>query len=151
MSDDMTTPERDLDASPPKRSALFVLKRTVREFVDDGSTDPAAALTYFSVLSIFPGLLVLLSLVGLVGQADESVEKIKEILAPLVSPERLDSITGILNGLVDVEGAGVALVVGVVGALWSASGYVGAFSRVDEQDLRGRRGPAVLARCGPCS
>jgi len=130
MPDDVTTPERDHDASPTKRSALFVLKRTVREFVDDGSTDSAAALTYFSVLSIFPGLLVLLSLVGLVGQADESVEKIKEILAPLVSPERLDSITGILNGLVDVEGAGVALVVGVVGALWSASGYVGAFSRV---------------------
>ena len=115
---------------PRRRSAVFVLRRTIREFIDDGSTDSAAALTYFSVLSIFPGLLVVLSLVGLVGQADESVEKIREILAPLVSPERLKSITGILNDLVSVEGAGVALVVGVVGAVWSASGYVGAFSRV---------------------
>jgi len=130
MSDDSTNPEREHDASPPKRTALFVLKRTVREFIDDDSTDSAAALTYFSVLSIFPGLLVVLSLVGIIGQADESVAKIREILAPLVSPERLDSITGILNGLVSVEEAGVALVVGVVGALWSASGYVGAFSRV---------------------
>ena len=113
----------------PKRSPFFVLRRTVREFLDDGGTDLAAALTYFSVLSLFPGLIALLSLVGVFGQAGASVEKILEILSPLVSSETIDRLRPILTGLATMEGAGLTLVVGVLGALWSASAYVGAFSR----------------------
>ncbi len=113
----------------PKRSALFMLKLTVQEFQDDGATDLAAALTYYSVLAIFPGLIALLSLLGVFGQAEESVDKILEILTPLVSSDRIETITPILNDLATSQGAGAALVIGVVGALWSASGHVGAFSR----------------------
>ena len=54
---------------------LFVLRRTVREFRDDGGTDLAAALTYYSVLAIFPALIALLSLVGVFGQAQKSVDE----------------------------------------------------------------------------
>jgi membrane protein len=116
--------------APPKRTAFFVLKRTFREFGDDGGTDLAAALTYYSVLAIFPGLLALLSLVGIFGQAQESVKKIVEILDPLISsPTTMKNVTDLLNGLVSAQGAGATLVVGILGALWSASGYVGAFSR----------------------
>jgi membrane protein len=115
---------------PPKRSAFFVLRRTVREFGDDGGTDLAAALTYYSVLAIFPGLIALLSLVGLLGQAQSSVEKILEILRPLVSADTLTNTIGPrLSELSSSHGAGLTLVVGLLGALWSASGYVGAFSR----------------------
>jgi membrane protein len=113
----------------PKRSAFFVLKMTVREFQADGGTDLAAALTYYSVLAIFPGLLALLSLVGIFGQADEAVDKIFEVLTPLVSSDVIDMIDGPLNALASSQSAGLALVIGVLGALWSASGYVGAFSR----------------------
>src|SRR5690349_12743450 len=124
MSDDMTTPEREHDASPPKRSAFFVLKRTYREFGDDGGTDMAAALTYYSVLAIFPGLIALLSLVGLLGQTpQETVDKIMEILNPLVTdPKTQQSISERLLDLATAGGAGIGLVVGVLGALWSASG-----------------------------
>ena len=115
---------------PPKRKALFLLKRTYREFNDDGSTDQAAALTYYSVLALFPGLIAVLSLVGLFGQADESVDKIVEILDPLITSETsMDTLTETLDGLVSTQAAGLGLVIGVLGALWSASGYVGAFSR----------------------
>ena len=114
---------------PPRRQALFVLKRTVREFMDDGGTDLAAALTYYSVLAIFPGLIALLALVGIFGQAQESVDTILEILGPLVSGDLLDQIRDPLNALAASESAGLTLVVGVLGALWSASGYVGGFSR----------------------
>ncbi|MCW2848798.1 MAG: YihY/virulence factor BrkB family protein [Marmoricola sp.] len=114
----------------PRRSAFFVLKRTVREFGDDGSTDLAAALTYYSVLAIFPGLIALLSLVGLFGQTQESVNTIIDILRPLVSAETLtNTIEPRLSELAASGGAGVTLVIGLLGALWSASGYVGAFSR----------------------
>ena len=113
----------------PKRSAFFVLRRTIRELQDDGGMDLAAGLTYFAVLAIFPGMIALLALVGVLGQAEESVEKIEEVLAPLVSDERLVRITQTLNDLLSSQGAGLALIIGVLGAIWSASGYVGAFSR----------------------
>ena len=75
----------------PSARRCSCCKRTYREFGDDGSTDQAAALTYYSVLALFPGLIALLSLVGLFGQAQESVDKILEILQPLVSSDRPDS------------------------------------------------------------
>jgi membrane protein len=122
--------ESEEQPAPPKRKAFFVLKRTFREFGDDGGTDLAAALTYYSVLAIFPGLLALLSLVGIFGQAQESVKKILEILDPLISSKTtMQNVTDLLDGLVSAQGAGTTLVIGILGALWSASGYVGAFSR----------------------
>ena len=114
----------------PKRSAFFVLKRTFREFGDDGATDLAGALTYYSVLAIFPGLIALLSLVGLFGQAQESINTILDILRPLVSTDTIDNtIRPRLEELAGSQGAGITLVIGLLGALFSASGYVGAFSR----------------------
>jgi membrane protein len=113
----------------PKRSAFFVLRRTTREFLDDGGTDLAAALTYYSVLAIFPGLIALLSLVGVFGQAQKSVDLILEILAPLVSGDTIDRIAPALDEIASMEGVGFTLVLGLLGALWSASGYVGGFSR----------------------
>ena len=73
-------------------SLLFVLRRTVREFLDDGGTDLAAALTYYSVLALFPALIALLSLVGVFGQAQQSVDMILEVLraAGLRRPARHD-------------------------------------------------------------
>jgi membrane protein len=101
----------------------------VREFGDDGGTDLAAALTYYSVLAIFPGLIALLSLVGVFGQARKSVDLILEILTPLVSNDLIRQIRPTLTELASSNAAGLTLAVGLLGALWSASGYVGGFSR----------------------
>jgi membrane protein len=127
--DDVGFEHREDYTKGPKRSAFFVLRRTVREFLDDGATDLAGNLTYYSVLAMFPGMLVLLALVGVVGQAEESVDLILEVLAPLVSAERLQDLEPTLTELATTDAAGIALVVGLLLALWTASGYVGAFSR----------------------
>ena len=115
----------------PKRPAFFVLRRTVREFLEDGGTDLAAALTYYSVLAIFPALIALMALLGVFGQTQESIDAIMEILAPLVSADALQQIEleSTLNDLASMEGAGLTAILGLLGALWAASGYVGAFSR----------------------
>ena len=113
----------------PKGSAFFVLKRTVREFGDDQGTDLAAALTYYSVLALFPGLIALLSLVGLFGQAQNTVDTILSAVKPLVSSNLYGQIEGALASLTSAQGAGIGFAVGLLGALVSASGYVGAFSR----------------------
>ncbi|MCW2806521.1 MAG: YihY/virulence factor BrkB family protein [Marmoricola sp.] len=121
--------EHQEEHEPGKLPALFVLRRTIHEFDDDEATDLAAALTYYSVLAIFPGLIAVLSLVALFGQAQTSVDQLLEILRPLVSPTIIENIRGPLDEIASSRAAGVTLGLGLAGALWAASGYVGAFSR----------------------
>jgi membrane protein len=115
----------DLD----KRSWKYVLRKAVREFSEDQCTDQAAALTYYAVLAVFPAALALTSVLGLVGQADRAVQTILDVLRPLTASSTVDAVEPVLMGMTQSPSAGLTLVVGLLGALWSASGYVGAFGR----------------------
>jgi membrane protein len=125
--DDDRKPDSPTDL--PKRSWKYVARKTWREFGDDQCTDLAAALTYYAVLSIFPAAIALTSILGLVGQAQKSVDTVVEVLDPLVSSQMLGTIEPVLRQLASSQSAGFALVIGLAGALWTASGYVGAFGR----------------------
>jgi membrane protein len=105
-----------------------VVKRTLREFQDDHITDLAAALTYYGVLAIFPMLIVIISLLGLIGTSvTEPVIHNLETVAP--GPAK-SILTGAVTNVQSHQGtAGTAFVVGLLVALWSASGYTGAFMR----------------------
>jgi membrane protein len=110
------------------RSWWHVLKRTVNEFRADNLTDWAAALTYYAVLSIFPALIVLVSILGLVG--DSATQSVLDNIRQLGPGPAQEIVSGAVKQIAAKQGtAGVALVLGLVAALWSASGYVGAFSR----------------------
>ena len=105
-----------------------MLKRTVSEFRADNLTDWAAALTYYAVLSIFPALIVLVSILGLAG--DSATNAVLDNINELGPGPAQDIISGAIKQIAASQGtAGVAFVLGLVAALWSASGYVGAFSR----------------------
>jgi len=114
----------------PAPSWVDVLKRTVREAKEDNLTDWAAALTYYGVLSIFPALLVLVALLGLLGEHPRTTDALLEIVqevSPGAASETLrDPIVDVIRSK---GGAGALLGVGLLGALWSASGYIGAFMR----------------------
>ncbi|WP_353945498.1 YihY/virulence factor BrkB family protein [Streptomyces sp. HUAS MG91] len=109
-----------------------VLRRSIREFQEDELVDRAASLTYYGVLSIFPALLVLVAVLGVVGEnATQKVLKGLETLAP--GPVR-DILTKSVSQLQGNAGTGsVMAIVGLVLAVWSASGYVGAFIRTANQ------------------
>ncbi|THJ68529.1 YihY/virulence factor BrkB family protein [Arthrobacter echini] len=107
----------------------YVFKRTVSEFSKDQCTDLAAGLTYYAVLSIFPGILALLSVLGLFGQAQATTNQVLEILGEFAPEEALETIRPTILSLASNQAAGLTFVIGLVGALWSASGYVTAFSR----------------------
>jgi membrane protein len=112
-----------------KRSWKYVGRKVLREFSEDQCTDQAAGLTYYAVLAVFPALLALLSILGLFGQAQRAVDTVLDILEPLVAPETLDTVRPVIEGLATSQGAGLTFIIGLAGALWSASGYVGAFGR----------------------
>jgi membrane protein len=115
-------------ASLPNRSWWGILKRTVREFRDDNLTDWAAALTYYGVLAIFPALLVMVSVVGLIGES--ATQPLIDNLTELAPGPAQDIFTNAIENLNQDQGtAGVLLVAGILAALWSASGYIGAFIR----------------------
>jgi len=113
----------------PRRSWFYVLRKTVREFSGDQCTDLAAALTYYSVLALFPGTIALMSLIGLFGQGQESVNTVLDILHKVGAGSMADTLQPTLEELSRTRSAGIALVLGLLGAAWSASGYVGAFGR----------------------
>lgn len=112
-----------------KRSWLYVLKTTVREFSRDQCLDLAAALTYYAVLAGAPALLAVVSILGLLGNAEDMVKKIVEMLQGILPDDMLSIVQSIVEGAAQRNGAGLALIAGAALALWSASGYVGAFGR----------------------
>jgi membrane protein len=108
---------------------LDVIKRTIREFREDNLTDWAAALTYYSVLSIFPGLAALVAILALAG-SEGTIDALLEIIDDIGPASAVDTFRGPVETVVNSNtGAGLALLLSVALALWTASGYVGAFIR----------------------
>jgi membrane protein len=121
----------DAPHSPPDLSGhswLGALKRTVKAFKADNLMDWAAALTYYGVLALFPAIIALVSIIGLVGpSATQALLDNLNTFAP--GPAR-DIVTGAVEQVGHGRGtAGFAFILGLAGAIWSASGYVGAFAR----------------------
>ncbi|MFF9915402.1 YihY/virulence factor BrkB family protein [Streptomyces sp. NPDC013457] len=119
----------DSPSDLPRRSWTAVLRGTLKEFRNDELLDRAASLTYYGILSLFPALLVLVSFLGIAGEsAIRHVLDTVDKLAPGAAHDVLGEAVGQLRGN---GGTGSLLaVVGLILALWSASGYVGAFIRV---------------------
>ncbi|WP_298802400.1 YihY/virulence factor BrkB family protein [uncultured Pseudokineococcus sp.] len=129
--DDGRKPDSPDDLAKP--TAGYIVKRALREFSKDQVTDLAAALVYFSVLALFPALIALVSLLGLFGQSQAVTDGITQIVSTL-SPESdvSESVNGFVTDFIDGQstgGASLGVIVGILGAVYSASKYVGAFSR----------------------
>jgi membrane protein len=113
----------------PRRSWKDTGKRTLAEFKADKLNHWAAALTYYAVLSMFPALLVLVSLVGLIADPAQVTRVLTDTVSQLGPASAASTFEKPIRALTDSRGtAGIMFVVGIVGALWSASGYVSAFS-----------------------
>jgi membrane protein len=124
-----------------KRDWRAILKRTVKEFRDDNLTDWAAALTYYGVLALFPALLCLVALVGLFGQYPQTVDTLLGIVTQVGQGSAAETLRGPITGVIEGKGgAGALLGVGLIGAVWSASGYIGAFSRATNAVYEMREG-----------
>jgi membrane protein len=111
-------------------TAFATLKRTVSEFQEDNLTDWAAALTYYGLLSLFPAMIALVSIVGLFGDPKSTTSTITDIVTSIGPQSAAETFSDPIKTITSNRGgAGIALVLGLAAALWSASGYVGAFTR----------------------
>ncbi len=114
-----------------RRSGLWsTLKRTATEFQEDNLSDWAAALTYYGLLSLFPALIALVSILGLFGDPQTTTTQITDIVTQIGPESAADTFSGPIESITSNQGAaGILFFVGLAVALWSASGYVGAFTR----------------------
>jgi membrane protein len=122
----------DKPGKVPKGAWFGVLRRTFAEFNADSMTDWAAALTYYGILAIFPALIVLVSILGLIGTS--ATKPLLDNLGSFAPGPAHQILENALNGLTQSRsGAGIVFVVGLAGALWAASGYIGAFIRASNR------------------
>ena len=120
-------PESPTDVS--KRGWRKTATSAFAEFQRDQCTDLAAALTYYSVLAVFPAILALVSLLGVLGQGESTTQALLDIVRRLGQGQVADQLQGPIEQITGARGSGIALVIGIATALFSASGYVGAFGR----------------------
>jgi membrane protein len=110
----------------PTPTTMGTVKRTVKEFSEDNLTDWAAALTYYGVLALFPALIALVSIVGLLTDPQQLTDALTAVV-PADAAEELNPVIDQIAG--NTSTAGIGLIIGLAVAIWSASGYVGAFTR----------------------
>jgi membrane protein len=105
-----------------------VLKRTGKQFQTDNLSDWAAALTYYGILSIFPGLLALVSSLSFLGKG--TTNTVISTLTGFMPPPAKPIVEPAIANLQNAKGAAsVAAIIGIGLAVWSASGYIAAFMR----------------------
>jgi membrane protein len=129
---DLSAPGPDAGPHNPAgltgKGLFAALRRTVKQYSQDNLSDWSAALTYYGVLSIFPGLLVIVSLLGMLNRnGQQTVHDAVHQLAP--NPQLQNLVDTVLSQVKDPGKAGIAAIVGIVVAFWSASGYTAAFMR----------------------
>ena len=123
----MATRPPDSPADLSKPSIWSVLKRARVEFGNDNVTDLAAALTYYGLMAVVPGLIVLVAIIGLTHANSQQVLTQVTSVAPGSAGKVIQTL--IRQAQQHHSGAGVAAIAGLVVALWSASGFVSAFMR----------------------
>jgi membrane protein len=125
--DDPRKPDSVTDVS--RRGYAHVFKRAAKEFRDDNCTDWAASLTYYGVLAMFPAIIAITSLIGLVGNPATTTANLLKIVDKLGPSSAVHTFAKPVQQIAHSQAAGPALIFGLLLALWSASGYVGAFGR----------------------
>jgi membrane protein len=117
------------------------LKRTFQEFQEDNLTDWAASLTYYGLLALFPAVIALVSIVGLVANPQSTTNTLTDIVNRLGPDTASSTFAGPIRQVTESRAtAGFALVTGTLLALWSASGYLGAFIRASNVIYETREG-----------
>ena len=132
---DETAPEPDdprKPESPPdlhKRSWLYTAKMAFAEFNRDQCADLAAALTFYAIAAVFPAFIVLAALVGLIGESPSTADALVGLIEDLGQTDAAEQLRGPITELAQVAWRGTGTRARYLGALWSASAYVGAFGR----------------------
>jgi membrane protein len=130
VTDDLR--DREATVSPRGAGTRFAtLRRTATEFSQDNGTLFAAALTYYGLLAFFPALLALVAIVGFFFDPQTVTRNLEDIVGQLGPASAVDTLRGPIESVTSSpRSSGILIIVGLAISLWSASGYIGAFTKV---------------------
>lgn len=112
------------------RAAWWVAaRRAARTFFEGNGIDRAAALAFFSVLALFPAILVTASILALAGQEGRALGAAIDLAGDVLPRETVEFLRERLGEFAVSPAATLGVVTGAVVALWTASAYVTAFGR----------------------
>jgi membrane protein len=122
-------PEPDSPVGLSRDDWRVILRRTVHEYRINQVQDMASALTYYTVLAIFPALLAVLATVGIFGSAEAGAENVLRVIDDLGGASAAETLREPLEQLANASNAALAFITGLVAVLWVTSGYLGTFGR----------------------
>jgi membrane protein len=106
----------------PPKGWMAIAKRTAKEVKQDQVPLLGAGVAFYALLSLFPAIIAGVSIYGLVADPQtvrDQIDKLTRMLSPetaKILSQQISQITGSAGGAL-----GVATVVGILTALWSAS------------------------------
>jgi membrane protein len=112
-----------------RRATRYAMRRTWHGFIRHGDIDAAAALTFYSALSLFPAALAVVSGLALFDTGDRAVEVILDVVDRLVQPDTSQAVRAVFEQLSLLPDSGWALLVATLLTLWTVSGFATAFGR----------------------
>lgn len=110
------------------RDWIYVVRRTGHSFVRYRGIDAAAALTFFSAITVFPAALTVMSALALV-DGSRAVDFVLKVISEVASDRMVATVRGPLEQFTQLGNPGGALLVGVALTLWTGSAYSTAFGR----------------------
>lgn len=127
--DQVSPPAADGHVKVTKPSWFYAVVRAGANFLTHRAPDLAAALTYYAVLAVGPALIALVSTLALLGRSEQVVARMLSVVGQLAPESTVATLDSVITQIASSSAAGLGLLLGLGGALWSASAYVGAFGR----------------------
>lgn len=132
---------RRADRVQRERSAMAIALATIKKFGEDRAGQLAALIAYYGFFSLFPLMLAFVTILGLVLEEDSSLRQqlVDSALAqfPIIGDQ-------IKQNVRSLQGSGLALAIGVGGALWAGLGGIKAAQNAMDQvwDVPVKRQPS---------
>lgn len=128
----------------PRLTLFHVLRRTIMKLVGMQVWDVAGGMTFYTLLSVVPGAIAIVSIVSMLGLEDETVVTAAGLVNELLPEINPDVLASTLLSLANSSTGVLGLVLGLIGSIIAASNALASFHRAMHRIYDTREGRQFL-------